>query len=319
LDGGFFSASASGVLVYRTAGGGDSQITWLDRQGKVLGTIGEPGTYATLAISPDGTRAIVSRSDVNANDALWLLDLSRGASTRFTFGSSIALLGTWSPDGSRIIFGSNRGGGDDLYQKASSGVKDEELLLNSSEAKYPTSWSRGGRFLLYTSIKAKSDLWVLPLEGDKKPFPFLRSEFNNEDGQFSPDGRSVAYISDESGRNEVYVRAFLPDPTAAASDTGGVSLISTGGGSQPRWRGDGKELYYRAPDGKLMAVEIATNPVFRTGVPKALFQMPPSVLSTIYHSWDLAPDGKRFLFAAPTEQGTAPFTVVLNWQAGLKK
>ena len=203
-------------------------------------------------------------------------------------------------------------------------MKDEELLLKSSEDKLPTSWSRDGRFLLYTTSDPKtrkSGLWVLPLEGDKKPFPFLRTEFNNEDGQFSPDGRWVAYFSDESGRNEIYVRTFSPDSTAAASDTGGKWLISTGGGSEPRWRGDGKELYYLAPDGKLMAVEITTNPVFRAGAPNALFQTPPQgAFTTLGYSWVLTPDGKRFLFLAPVEQtGQAPFTVVLNWQAGLKK
>jgi dipeptidyl aminopeptidase/acylaminoacyl peptidase len=149
----------------------------------------------------------------------------------------------------------------------------------------------------------------------------VRTESNDTDGQFSPDGRSVAYVSDESGRAEIYVRTFSPDSTAAASDTGGKWLISTGGGREPRWSRDGKELYYVTFDWKLMVVEIATSPVFRAGLPNALFQgPPPSSFSQEGESWDLTSDGKRFLFLAPVEQtGQSPFTVVLNWQAGLKK
>ena len=323
LDRGLFSASTNGVLVYKTGAGGVSQqLTWFDREGKVLGTAGEPGTYLTLALSPDGTRAAVGRFD--RNPALWLVDFSRGTSTRFTFGPSSGRRGIWSPDGSRIIFASAPSGVFDLYQKLASGVKDEELLLKSSENKYPSSWSSDGHFLLYQVSDpktTKTDLWVLPLGGDKKPFPFLRTEFSSYDGQFSPDGRWVAYVSDESGRDEVYVRTFSPDSTAAASETGGKWLISPNGGSQPRWRRDGKELYYLAPDRKVMAVEIATNAVFQAGVPKALFQTPPPFAVTAYlQLWDVTPDGKRFLFVGPVEQtGQPPFTVVLNWQAGLKK
>jgi eukaryotic-like serine/threonine-protein kinase len=318
---GFFSASTNGVLVYRTGGSGRvAQLTWLDPQGKVLGTVGEPGADVGLALSPDGTRAAVSRID--SDQALWLIDFSRGTSTRFTFGPSSALFGTWSPDGSRIIFTSNRTGVDDLYQKLASGVKDEELLLKSSQPKDPTSWSRDGRFLLYQTPDPKTTkygLWVLPLEGDKKPFPFLQTEFDNYEGQFSPDGRWVAYASDESGRDEIYVGTFSPDATAEASVAGGKWQISTDGGSQPRWRGDGKELYYLAPDGKLMAVEIAASSVFQAGVPKVLFQALREAEFANETQWDVTPDGKRFLFPAPAEQGQAPFTVVLNWQAGLNK
>jgi Tol biopolymer transport system component len=324
LDFGFFSASTNGVLVYRTGGsGGTSQLTWFDRQGKALGTVGEPGYTTALFLSPDGTRAAVSRRDSPLADAaLWLLDLSRGTSTRFTFGPSSASVGMWSPDSSRIIFNSNPSVVFDLYEKPASGVKDEELLLKSSESKSPTSWSRDGRFLLYETPDpktGKSGLWVLPLDGDKKPFPFLRTEFNNYAGQFSPDGHWAAYVSDESGRNEIYVRTFSPGSSEAAADAGGKWLISANGGSQPRWRGDGKELYYLAPDDKLMAVEIATSPVFRAGVPKALFQTLPHAEVITAYEWDVTPDGKRLAYLVPTKQGAAPFTVVLNWQAGLKK
>ncbi len=321
-DFGFFSASANGVLVYRTGGGGDSQLTWFDRAGKVLGTAGEWGLYRTPALSPDGRRAVVSRQDSqNGQLVLWLVDFWRGTSTRFTFGSSSATSAIWSPDGNRIIFISNPSGAYDLYQKPANGATDEELLLKSSENKVPTSFSHDGRFLLYLSVdpKTKDDLWVLPLAGDKKPFPFLQTEFNEADGQFSPDGRWVAYVSDESGRNEIYVRTFSPDSTAVASDTAGKWQVSYGGGTDPRWSADGKEFYYMTPDWKLMAVEVTINPVFQAGAAKLLFQAPPQRSVT---AGEYTVDGKRFLFLAPTQQGSqaqAPFTVVLNWQAGLRK
>jgi eukaryotic-like serine/threonine-protein kinase len=321
---GHFSASTTGVLVYRVASiGQGAQLTWLDRAGKVLGASGEPGNYQYVELSPDGTRAAVTKVTPEAsNAALWLVDLQRGTNMRFTFGPSIALRGIWSPDGNRVLFASYSNGVPDLYQKPASGAEDEQLVLKSDEGKYPTSWSRDGRFLLYYSQDAKTrkvGLWVLPLEGDKKPFPFLATESDNYDGKFSPDGHWVAYTSDESGRAEIYVRTFSPDARAAGSDTGGKWLISTEGGSESRWRGDGKELCYLAPNGNLMAVEISTAPTFRAGVPKVLFHMPPG--STVSSSWDVTADGKRFLFPATQAQSAqqSPFTVVLNWQAGLKK
>jgi eukaryotic-like serine/threonine-protein kinase len=319
---GAFSASTNGLLVYVTGGAGTTfQPTWFDRQGKVLGTVGEPGDLVSLSLSPDGRGAAVSR--VDSGVTIWLLDFSRSTSERFTFGSAIAADGIWSPDGNSIIFASNPSGPSDLYQKPASSASDEGLLLKSSENKTPTDWSRDGRFLLYTvedPKTAREALWVLPLGGDKKPFPFLHTEFDNDYGRFSPNGRWVAYQSDESGRNEIYVRTFTPDSPTAASDAGGKWLISTEGGSEPRWGEDGKELYYLAADGKLMSVDIATNPVIQAGVPKALFQTPLPPRMGVRESWDLTPDGKRFLFLAPVgPSGEVSFTVVLNWQAGLKK
>ena len=313
-----------GVLVYRS-GGGEllSQAVWFDRQGKSLGTAGEASDHYGLALSPDGTRAAISlMGQASSSMDLWLLDFARGTNTRFTFGQGSNVLPVWSPDGSRIIFTSSRDGALNLYQKAASGVKDEEQLLKSSDSKYPTSWSSDGRFLLYTAVdpKTKEGLWVLPLEGDRKPMPFLRTEFNELDGRFSPDMRWVAYQSDESGNNEIYIRGFSPT-SGASMDTSGKWQVSVGGGTGPRWRRDGKELYYRAPDGKVMAVEIMARQAFQSGTPKPLFQVPLIPGRTIPISiWDVTSDGSRFLLTTPaTESSPSPFTVILNWTAILKK
>jgi len=176
--------------------------------------------------------------------------------------------------------------------------------------------------LLYTAADPKGNygLWVLPLGGDKKPFPFLRTEFNERSGQFSPDGRWVAYSSDESGRDEIYVRAFSLGSGETGTGAEGKWLISNNGGILPRWRADGKELYYRTLDGTLMAVEVKTGPVFEAGIPKILMQAPLITVLKISPTWDVSPDGKRFFFPTPaTESAQAPFTVVLNWPSLLKK
>jgi len=319
---GFFSASHNGVLVYRTGGEEqDLQLTWFDREGNVLTTAGEPRSFMSAALSPDGRRvafsAIGANRGVVSGLGLWFLDLSRGTSARFTFGPA-GENPVWSPDGSQIIFGT-RGSG--LYEKLASGVSEEQLILKSTQDLSPTSWSHDGRFLLYTAVdpKTKDDLWILPLEGDRKPFPFLHTEFAESDGRFSPDGHWVAYTSDESGRSEIYVRSFSPSTSGATSNSAGGVLISSNGGTEPRWRGDGRELFYRGADRKLMAVELTLTPAFQAGLPKVLFRMPeeggPSAGRPM---WDATPDGKRFLLPVP-QSSTTPFTVVLNWPSLLKK
>jgi eukaryotic-like serine/threonine-protein kinase len=325
---GAFSSSANGVLVFQRSATLDRRprLTWYDREGKVLGTVGEPGYYADLALSPDGKRLAVAvergRGAMADDSSIWLLDLARGgASTRFSFGSSKDRLPVWSPDGSRIIFSSNREGPINLYQKRADGEKDEGLLLKSSENKYPMSWSRDGRFLLYTvaNPETKNDIWVLPLDGPKKPVPFLITKFNESQAHFSPDGHWVAYNSDESGQMEVYVRSFSMNPAGTVAEVGGKWQISNGYGSQPRWRGDGRELFYLSnPVGGVTAgvtaVEIATNPVFQPGKSQVLGLAALGRLG----QWTPTADGSRFLGAVPSS-GSEPYTVVLNWQAGLKK
>src|ERR1700722_3849089 len=316
-DTGAFSVSANGTLAYWSPGNVQSQLTWFDAQGKVLSTVGQPGPYGTLALSPDGTHAIVSQVASDLSQSLWLLDIARGTATRFALNPPEAESAVWAPDGRRIIFGSIRTGQmNDLYQMNLNDAANAAAVIKSNESKAPLSWSPDGRFLLYVSVGGgtKNDLWVLPLEAGRKPVPFLRTEFDEPDGRFSPDGRRVAYVSDESGRYEVYVRSFSPGPPPSPGE--GKWLISNNGGHHPMWRQDGKELYYIDPDGRLMAVSLAAGPEFQAGIPKALFRALPR---GDFAAWAPSPDGKRFLFLAPEPQDAAPLTVVLNWQAGLKK
>jgi hypothetical protein len=211
---------------------------------------------------------------------------------------------------------------DTIYEKASSGAGDEkELLKKPGEVKIPASWSRDGRFLLYYTLqspKTLQDLWVLPLEGDRKPALLLGTEFQEREGSFSPDMRWIAYTSNESGRTEVYVRPFLASGSSGAPSLGeGKWQVSKDGGTLAKWRADGKELIFRAPNGSPMAVDVtATGAAFQAGVPKQLFALPPNV-----GDWDVAADGKRFLAAVPPVQQTTqtPITIVLNWEAGLKR
>jgi Tol biopolymer transport system component len=327
LNTGFFGSSDNGVLIYKTGvGGADNQLVWMDRQGKTLGPAVETGIYLGMKLSPDGKRAAVSRISSQGNSAdIWITEFTRSASARFTFGPGFAMAPIWSPDGSRVVYitGATRGS-TGLYQKVASGAGKEEALLQSGVPSQSDDWSRDGRFLLYESEnpKTKSDLWVLPdpgtpaKAGDRKPFLFLGTEFNESQGQFSPDTKWISYTSDESGRPEIYVRPF-PTPSGG----GGQWLVSAGGGTHPRWRRDGKELLYLSPDNKLMAVEVSSSvSAFQIVGLKALFEVPPVVVGTDLPTWDISPDGQRFLISAPTSAGdNSPVTVVLNWQAGLKK
>jgi Tol biopolymer transport system component/tRNA A-37 threonylcarbamoyl transferase component Bud32 len=320
IDYGLFSASSNGVLVYRSGAGQDYQLTWLDQQGRVLATVAEPGRYNSFALSPDGRRVAVSRTNPEntPNWDVWLLDVGRNTSTRLTYDQVRAAFPVWSADGSSVIFDSIHEGEFNLYLKSASGAGDERLLLKSTDGdKYATSSSRDGRFLLYTveNPETKSDLWVLPLQGDRKPTPFLRTKFNESSGQFSPDGHGIAYTSDESGSDEIYVREFSSGAAQGSWDAARKWLISKGGGTGPRWRGDGKQLFYVASDGKLMSVDISAKPVFEAGAPRPLFQLPPGFIGG-----DVTADGRRFLIGVPVAQSASiPFTVVLNWQMTLKK
>ena len=311
---GLFSVSDNGTLVYRAGNGSQTLLTWIDRQGNPAGTLGEPGDYAFPAISPDGNRVAVAVGPPGSRD-IWIFDVARGASTRFTFDPANDQSPVWSPDGKNIAFSSNRSGQLDLYIKPADGSGEEKLLLKTDEPKTAEHWTKDGRFLLFDSTGrgTGADMWALPFSGEPKPISLLKTQFNEGRARVSPDGRWLAYSSLESGNGEVYARPFTPE---APAGTGAKWLVSKGGGTRPIWRGDGKELFYFV-NGQAMAVDIDTSKGFQAGVPRRMFAGPIGVGGS---GWDLSPDGKRFLFAAPPGAGRAiPFTVVLNWVAGLKK
>jgi Tol biopolymer transport system component/predicted Ser/Thr protein kinase len=321
-----FSVSENGTLAYRIGAGigGDriNTLSWYDRSGKFIGALGDSGRYSNPAISPDGVRVAATSYDVGlASSNIWVLDTQRGTNTRLTFGrNSSDDNAIWSPDGKNIIFASNRAGHYDLYEKPADGSGQERLLLKSDTDKRPTSWSRDGRYLLYTNTDPKTlnDIWVLPMNGSQKPFPFLRTEFNEGLATFSPDGRWVAYNSGESGMGEVYVRPFAPDQNGGAAGAG-KWLISSGGGVDPRWTQNGKELTYGSiAQSSIMAVDVNGAATFQAGVPRKLFDAPPTTSAP-----DVSADGKRWLIpvllGTTGSATTSPFNVVLNWQAALKK
>jgi eukaryotic-like serine/threonine-protein kinase len=241
---GYFSVSPSGALAWRTRPNASYQLTWFDRQGKILSGFGQPGTDQEIVLSPDGTRGAVRDAVMNAAGDLWTLDFARGVRTRFTFRKSPGSWAVWSPDGSRIAFAAGYQL-DTLYEKAFSGAGDEkELLKEPGKIHIPTSWSRDGRFLLYyvaNTPKTGFDLWLLPLQGDRKPVLLLGTQFSESNATFSPDMRWIAYASNESGRSEVYVRPFLASgPSGAPSFGEGKWQLSRDGGDyNPKWSADG--------------------------------------------------------------------------------
>jgi Tol biopolymer transport system component len=285
-------------------------LTWIDGSGRQLGTVGEPAGYTYLRLSPDGKRAALTLPDPGRGTRdVWILDLARDLLTRFTFDPANELGPIWSPDGERIIFSSNRSGRADLYEKPSSGAGSETVLLADNTDKGPLSWSTDGRFLLYAVTSAGSpDLWVLPLTGNAKPFPFLATPFNEIPGAFSPDGRWVSYVSNESARPEVYVTPF-PGP-------GGKWQVSSGGGVSPVWRRDGREITFAARDGAIMAAPVTTEGNrFAVGAARQLFRANAGGPRNFY---DVTPDMRFLVNAAPERSDTTPITLVVNWHAELE-
>jgi Tol biopolymer transport system component len=312
-----FSVSANGLVAYR-ASGGRQQLTWLDRNGRPRGVVGEPDTtfmnYPEL--SPDD-RTIAVQRVVQANNQVWLMDSLRVAWSRFTFDTAANVYPLWSPDGTRVVFSSNRNGVSQLYQKSFGGTGAEELLRETPNSKIPQDWSRDGRFLLYSENDPKtgSDLWVLEMTGtERRARAFLNTPFDEMMGKCSPDGRWIAYETNESGRSEIVVTSF-PDPN-------GHWQVSTAGGKQPRWRADGRELYFIATDGKLMAVPVSlSGSAFDAGAAVALFQAQIVTSSAAAHKpqYAVAHDG-RFLINQPIKEATAtPITLLVNWNPEAKQ
>jgi Tol biopolymer transport system component/DNA-binding winged helix-turn-helix (wHTH) protein len=312
---GFFAASAD-ALVYRNAPGeAIAQMVWFDRHGERTASFGESAIlYSQPVLSPDGSRVAMAKA-AGGNVDVWVYDVLRNVNQRLTSDPALDDSPVWSQDGNRIAFASSRTGHYDLYQIAAGGGR-EELLYSSGENKFPTSWSPDGRYLLYgvQARETNGDIWVLQLDGRsmRSPVPLVHTRANEGGAAFSPDARWIAYVSDESGIAEVYVQPFLMPSASGDSPPESKVLVSRKGGRRPRWRADGMELFYSAPDGAVMSVAVTAGAAFRPRTPQLLFRTP----SAWFSEASAASDGTRFLVAVPVEQTTPePFTVVLNWRA----
>ena len=296
------ASSFNGVLAYVSGKHSQWQYVWRDRQGKKLGVLGDAG--GVVMISPDGKRLVG-----DPGQAITMLELGRGVTTRLTFGSSGGMNPAWSPDGRYVAYNGSQG----IYRKATSGGAPQELLLRSDTLAVPKSWSPDGRYLIYAQINpgTGADLLALPIDRpDSHPMVLAQTQATEDQGQFSPDGHWVAYTSNESGQSEIYVIPFPPSPN------GGRWVVSRAGGVMPRWRRDGKELFFISPDWKMMAVDVSTKPTFQSGAPRALFdtEMVDTGIRTGPMSWDIAADGKRFLIISDNSAGALSLNVILNWR-----
>jgi DNA-binding winged helix-turn-helix (wHTH) protein/Tol biopolymer transport system component len=311
-----FTISERGALAYHAVDY-NMRLVWFDRSGRELGTVAiPPARLGDPAISPDGSQVLVSRQDPDTETPDLYLSNEHGLS-RVTSHPGVDVLPVWSPDAAKVVYRSNRNGPGDLYVKPLVGAGDEELLVRNTARKDPTDWSPDGRFILYDNFDGddpsrESDMWILPMFGDRRPSQYQRKTFSAWGGRFSPDGRWVAYASDEHGKGDVYIQAFPAN---------GISYrVSKHGGWQPAWRRDGRELFYLANDGMLMAAAIHVHDdAVDVGEPVGLFR--PTVRSTLLRNhYDVAPNGDRFLVNTPVQdEATAPLTVVLNWTATLPK
>src|ERR1700728_4267400 len=309
-----FSASAGVLVAQRGSGVSVSQLVWYDRKGNEVGSIGEREVVVNVAIGPDGKTLAVDRTDEETqNSDVWTYDLQRNGLKRLTFDPSVDAAPVFSPDGKQILFASSRGRVFRIYLKNADGAQEEKPLpLNALDDadRYPCDWSRDGKYILYTRA---TELWVAQ-SLDWTTRPFLQGQGTVKNAQFSPDGKWVAYASTDSGKWEVYVTSF--------PDGRGKWQISTAGGTQPRWRGDSRELFYLASDSKIMAVPVSGGANFDAGSPIALFQANPRVLMATSElvAYDVAKDGQRFLINTQLSNPEAqPMSVVLNWSAQLKK
>jgi eukaryotic-like serine/threonine-protein kinase len=310
---GAFSVSANGILTYRSGGAvANRELVLVDRAGKRLRVASKPGAFVgPMALSPD-EKAVAVTIGNNSEDDVWVQDLQRDTVSRFTFRPGGNRGPKWSPDGSRIVYAFQDAStySSDLFRKPSAGTGQEELVLHGGVNAVPEDWSRDGKFLVYsqTDQKTATDLWLLGMDGASKPIPYLRTPYDESGARFSPDGKWMAYISNESGQNQVYIQAM---PVSGAK-----WQVSTTGGANASWRSDGKELFYVSADSKLMSVPIKLGASVEPATPQALFSYAGTTGYAAFH------DGQRFLVNVPAggEAATVPpLTVVTNWQAGLKK
>jgi len=301
-----FSASDRSV-VFRQAAKQITELWWLDRNGRRLGSVGDPGEHVHVTLSPDDRRVAIERLDTNGNGVIWVHEIERGATSRFSFDPSWNWSPIWSPDGSRIAFAAAPDGKAGIFQKPTSGATEQEPLFTGDLLGFPNDWSSNGEWLMWSRSApgTDSDIWGLRLSADRKPVPILQTPFFEGEPRLSPNGRWLAYTSNESGRREVYVRSF------PAGDT--KRLVSTSGGRQSAWRGDGRELFYRTDAGAIMAVGVKTDAGFEASSPQELFRA--RIQQGFPGRYDYAPtrDGQRFLVNILPGEATSMATVVLNW------
>jgi Tol biopolymer transport system component len=318
---GNFSVSQTGTLVYSSASVELKRgLYWYDRQGKQLSMLGTPEYSSYPELSPDGKRlALRLFTQPSGNFEIWAYDLARGVHTRESFSALTALAPIWSPDSQQLAYSHGAPGisGDHMYLLNVGGTGKEELIEQpflESLANYPTSWSPNGDYLLFDrqDLSGKTSVWVLPMKGSRKPYPVVETQFNAQTGRFSPDGRWVAYVSNDSGKDEIYVMPF-PGP-------GAREQVSAGGGTQPRWRKDGQELFYLSPEARMTAAGVTMDARgFRVGVVKSLFALS-GVAGVPGQLYDVTPDGQRFIAVQDlVHTNTTPLTLVANWDAELKK
>jgi Tol biopolymer transport system component/predicted Ser/Thr protein kinase len=314
-----FAVSQTGALAF-VEGEPQGRMTWFDRGGREVGTVGESRNLDPLSISPDGRRVAVGVVDNKAGSThLWIEDLGGQPPLRFTYFAGAEFAPIWSPDGRQVVFAQDPGNGSvRLRLKKVGDAGDGEELLAPTNFQIPHDWSSDGRFIVYTDDdpKTHNDIWILPMDGDRKPIPFLKTGFEESDARMSPDGRSIAYVSDESGRSEVYVAAF---PSGA-----GRRRVSIEGGSQPRWRRDGRELFFLAADARLIAVPVRVGEPMDFGAPVPLFRSPTATSNrselALWNDYDVSPDGQRFLIRVDLiSRDTMPMTVALGWAAGIAR
>jgi len=307
-----FAVSDQGLLVAQSgADAALSQLAWFDRKGNAVGSVGKPDVYGNVFLSPNGRSVAVDKTDMaSLNTDIWTYELQRDRAKRLTFDPAIDAVPIWSPDATQFVFCSNRQLLFGLYLKDSDGAHDEKHIVREEVPDFPSDWSRDGKYILYFRF---TDLWFTPFP-ELKGSLFLKAPSALRNAQFSPDGKWVAYASNETGKWEIYVTSF---PEAR-----GRWQVSSGGGEQPRWRGDGRELFFLSLDGKVMAAPVTTGANFDAGTPVALFQSTPRqpVLVFDFFVYDVSRDGQRFLINTQVKQAeSAPMSVILNWPAKLNR
>jgi len=317
---GHFSVSRNGTLVFRSIGGNNRQLTWYNRQGEIVGRPGERAPYGTMKVSPDGSKAVVAQVDPRQpdNTDLWVVDLTTGVSTRFTFDPGFDGQPVWSPDGRSIAWMGLHNKQMGLYRKAADGSGSDELVAAPEGFGNLTDWTHNGYFV----FTIKGDVYAMPVDADasgvRTPLPVIQSPSAERGAYVSPDNRWIAYMSTETGRDEVYVQPF----TAGGSKASGKWMVSRGTRGMARWRADSKELMFLNGEGEVVAVEVAPGAAFQTSPPKTLFQLPLELLSNQNPGTlaDATRDGQRLLLNMPVQENSQrELAVVLNWQAGVKR